>query len=157
MTVSLENWYVHPRLDDVRVALTLTERALSHYEDDIVESQQLYRRLAGVTEAHQFMAQAEGLAQARRQLAQRIRFVDDEHKRLSDVYEVQLVDLHQVAAEVLAGLFKVLGCGLLCSGLWTPGPCAFVSGVRDLGFGFLPGSQREGERERERERERVCV
>lgn len=106
---SFDNWYVDPRLDEARVALAKTERALSHYEDNITESSWLFRRLAGISEAHQCMAQAQGLVQARCELAQRISFMDDDHRRLSGTYEVQLAGLHKVAAEVLAGLVQAAG------------------------------------------------
>ena len=150
--MSFDNWYLDPRLDKARAALSLTEQALSKYEDlndGITGCQELWRRLAGVCEAHQLMAQAQGLVQARLEAAKLIDIVDDAHKKHRVAYLMQLRSIHKIAAEVLDELvfMKALGCGLLGSGLWTPGPCALVSGVWAPGSEFCLGSQRERERE----------
>ena len=98
-------WFTDPRLDIARVELSQTENGLRAYDEQIVDSNFLWRRLANFAEARQLMTQLQGLNDNRRDLAGQIQYMNWDHKMLSNKYELQLQNLQKVAAEILNGYF----------------------------------------------------
>jgi len=94
-------WLSDPRLDDARVKVTKVVEAMQECDAWNHEMEEAWRRIQKVETAHEGMAEALGLTQARRDAAASSSELTSKWKQLSDVLETNLRHLQKVGGEVL--------------------------------------------------------